>query len=451
MKQATILFIVIISFFLLTPGCAKPKYNLGILAGLLIDGNVGESKKDKLIIINNGKIIAIKDGNEKDKFQFDTFIDASKKFVIPGLYDMHGHITMNNRTVDTSNGQMQFQVKYDQPSAEWTLKSLLYWGITSVRETGDLLEEGIALKKLVNENSLWGPAIFTCGPLIESFPPVFRTISTTVNTPEQARSEVQRQAKAGVDFIKIYVTVSPEILKTVVEEAHKLKIKVLGHLAVTSWMQAMEAGIDGLVHAGPFCDEVFQNLHSDSSAIVLKSMAEKKVVNDPTLIVFKITLNKTWRDRFLKEYPFSIPAITQQSWDQQNKIFDNTFIMPDFEKVLQLNLDYTLAAHKAGVRLLIGSDFNNQNTIPGISLHQELQLFNEAGVSNAEIIKIATHDAAESLGILDQSGTIEKNKTADILILDKNPLENISNTLAIHKVIRKGKIVDREKLLIRKS
>ena len=117
MKQATFLFIILVIFYSSFSGCSKPKYDTGILAGTLIDGNGGEPKKNQLILINNGKIEAIKNGDEKDKYQFGNFIDAQDKFVIPGLYDMHGHITMNYRTLNLVNGLPEMSVKYDQPSA----------------------------------------------------------------------------------------------------------------------------------------------------------------------------------------------------------------------------------------------------------------------------------------------------------------------------------------------
>ena len=448
MKRATFLFIIVVIFYSNFSGCSKPKYDTGILAGTLIDGNGGEPKKNQLILINNGKIEAIEDGDEKDKYQFGNFIDAQDKFVIPGLYDMHGHITMNYRTLNLVNGIPEMSVTYDQPSAEWTLNSLLYYGVMSVRETADFLDEGLALQAAVKKGELAGPEIFTCGPLLEFSNPMFKTMSVVVRTPEEARAEVQRESKAGIQFIKVYVNMPTDILKVIIDEAHKNKVRVLGHLGTTTWKQAIEAGIDGLVHAGPYCDLAFTNLHSDTAINLLKLMADKKVANDPTLIITKNILDSKYGDSIVKSWPFTVPVETKKGWDQQNKAF-STMFPPDynFDGELKLNLEYVNMAYRTGVPLLLGTDFNNPNIIPGYSLHQELQLFSDAGIPNDKIIKIATHDAAEWLGVLSQSGTIEKDKNADILILNKNPLENISNTLSINNAMHHGKIIEREKLL----
>ena len=447
MKQATILFIIVIIFYSGFFGCSKPKYDTGILAGTLIDGNGGKPKKNQLILINNGKIEAIKNGDEKDKYQFGNFIDAQDKFVMPGLYDMHGHITMNYRTLNLVNGFPEMNVTYDQPSAEWALNSLLYYGVLSVRETADFLDEGLALQVAVKKGELAGPEIFTCGPLLEFSNPMFKTMSVVVRTPEEARAEVQRESKAGIQFIKVYANMPVDILKVIVDEAHKNKVRVLGHLGATTWTQAIEAGIDGLVHSGPYCDLAFTDPHSDTAIRILKLMADKKVANDPTLIT-KNVINSKYGDNLVKSWPFTVPVETKKGWDQQNKVFSTMFPPGyNFDNELKLNLEYVNMAYRAGVPLLVGSDFNNQNIIPGYSLHQELQLFSDAGIPNDKIIRIATHDAAEWLGVLTQSGTIEKDKNADILILNKNPLENISNTLSIDNVIRRGKVLDRGKLL----
>ena len=104
-------------------------------------------------------------------------------------------------------------------------------------------------------------------------------------------------------------------------------------------------------------------------------------------------------------------------------------------------------AYEMGVDILAGSDFNNPNTYPGYSLHKELQELSKAGIPNDSLIKIATYKAAEWLGVLNKTGTVEKAKDADIIILNKNPLLKIENTLQIDKVIQHGTVIKRDGLL----
>ncbi|UKJ07020.1 amidohydrolase family protein [Solitalea lacus] len=258
LKHKFLLFISFTPILLFVAACSR--YDMGIVAGTLIDGNGDTPQTNKLILINDGRIEAIKDTSEKNNYHFTTLIDAHDKFVIPGLYDMHGHLTMSYRTIKVTDGVPQASVEYNQQASEWGVRSLLYYGITSVRETGDFLEEGLLLKKIIDSDRLIGPRIFTCGPLIESSTPEFKTMSVLVNTPEEARAEVRRQVNAKVDFIKIYATVPPQILKAIIEEAHKYKKKVIGHMGASTWREAIDAGIDALVHPAPFCDKSMADL-----------------------------------------------------------------------------------------------------------------------------------------------------------------------------------------------
>lgn len=446
-KKITSLFLFFI-FLLGLFSCNKPQYDIGIIGGTLINGTGNPALKDKLILINNGAIVDIVDSKKAGKFSFKTLIDASDKYLIPGLFDMHGHVTMSYRTFSSPDGVFQSSVDYNQQAAEWSLKSLLYYGVTTVRETGDFLNEGISLKNAVDSGKLSGPAIFTCGPLLETSPAEFKTMSVLVNTPEEARAEVQRQVNAGVDFIKIYASVPPGIVAAIIAEAHKYKKRVIGHLGTTSWRQAVDAGIDALVHPGPFIDQSLSDLNSDTVQLLLKLMANKQIANDPTLLVMKAFYNLKFADSLFDAYPLTIPPAVKQSWQKENE-FMYSFLGKDypFEKEYKVYQDYTKAAYVAGVKLLVGSDFNNENVIPGFSLHQELQLMSQAGIPNMALIRMATHDAAEWLGILSRSGTIETGKQADLIILNKNPIEDISNTLQIDKVIIKGNILKRDTLV----
>ena len=160
----------------------KQTYDMGIISGTLINGTGNKPLQNKLILIASGKIIDIADAALLKNYNCKTVIDAHDKFIIPGLFDMHGHVTMTNRIIDTSNNNFQWQVKYNRASAEWVLRSLLYFGITNVRETGDLLNEGLTLKRDVEANKIAGPHLFACGPLIESGTPYFLSMSSVVNT-----------------------------------------------------------------------------------------------------------------------------------------------------------------------------------------------------------------------------------------------------------------------------
>ena len=417
-------------------------YDLGIVAGTLINGTGNKPLENKLILINQGKIFDIVDADRLKDYNCKTLINAHDEFIIPGLFDMHSHVTLTHMTLDTANGNWQHTHEYNRGAAEWGLRSLLYFGVTNVREVGAFLNSEMELKQDIKANKIQGPHMFTCGPFIESGKPLF-LISTVVNTEQEAIAEVQRQAKAGVDIIKILLTVPPNLTKVIIEEGHRNKKKVIGHLGATSWSDAVKFGIDGLVHSPTSLFENF-NLDSDSVRALLQIMRERKIENDPTLYVFKCWFQKDSAPAYLEH---TLPETTRSGWAQEKGANLNDIRNSDFDKLYKRSLNYVKTAYELGVDILAGSDFNVPGTFPGYSLHKELQELSEAGIPNDSLIKIATYKAAEWLGVLNKTGTVEKGKDADIIILNKNPLLKIENTLEIDKVIQHGKVIKRDELL----
>jgi imidazolonepropionase-like amidohydrolase len=137
-----------------------------------------------------------------------------------------------------------------------------------------------------------------------------------------------------------------------------------------------------------------------------------------------------------------VPSFMMESWNQELSVSP----FPLSEQQLARMMMFVKAEYDAGVTLLAGSDFANPNTIPGLSLHQELELLVKAGIPPMTVLKIATHDAASWLKILDKIGTVEPGKQADVVILNQDPLANIKNTRDIFSVIQAGRVVDRSRL-----
>jgi imidazolonepropionase-like amidohydrolase len=329
---------------------------------------------------------------------------------------------------------------YNQTKSENMLKMLLANGVTTIRNPGGPTEQSVALKENVTTGKIKGPRIFTAGRLINDPQIPITFVEKQVKTEQEVRQEVRLQAASGVDYIKLYVGLSPNLVRAAIDEAHHDGIKVIGHLYLTSWTYAAKLGIDALTHGipvspyllpkdkqrifienslGPFDHFLWLslvNLNSSSTEIneMIKSLVTHEVPIDPTLDIYEAMLKDDTNDQYL------------------------------WSKVLRL----AKMMYDNGVEILSGTDIPNFGLIPGESLHHELELLVESGISPLDVIKIATRNGADALGILNKVGTIENGKEADMIVLAANPIDNISNTKKIEAIINDGKLVDREKILL---
>jgi imidazolonepropionase-like amidohydrolase len=398
----------------------------------LIDGTSTNLKTDSVILINGEKILAVTNQSAFRNYisNYDNgsqtvervVLNLTGKYIIPGLFDMHAHV------------EGVLKNSYDHITAENTLGMLFDHGITTIRSPGGPTNESVSLKEEVFKGTIKGPEIFTAGRLLNSPEVPVRFVEKQVTSEEEVREEVRHQATVGVDYIKLYVGLKPDLVKAAIDEAHSQGIKVIGHLSHTSWTDAAHIGIDFLTHGvpvspfllskdkqqifnlsggGPFHHSLWLDLVDlDSTKIrnMIDSLVENQIPVDPTLSIYEAIFK-------------------QDSTDPENE--------KRWTKVLQL----TKMMHESGVKILSGSDLPNFGLVPGESLHHELELLVEAGISPRDVIKIATRNGAEALDLINQTGTIEPGKQADILILSANPVEDIENTNRIDSVISNGQII----------
>ena len=396
----------------------------------VIDATGSAPKPHAVVIVNGNKIVDVLTNSSKyyDYYSHQpvNVLNLTGKYIIPGLFDMHAHVA----------GVLKNS--YNQTKSENMLRMLLANGITTIRNPAGPTEQSVALKENVAIGKIIGPRIFTAGRLINGPQIPIPFVEKQVKTEQEVRQEVRLQAAIGVDYIKLYVGLTPNLVRAAIDEAHHNGIKVIGHLYLTSWTDAANLGIDALTHGvpvspyllpkdkqrifienglGPF-DHFFWlslvNLNSSTEINeMIKSLVKHRVPVDPTLDIYEAMLKDDTRDQYL------------------------------WPKVLQL----TKMMYDNGVEILSGTDIPNLGLVPGESLHRELELLVEAGISPLDVIKIATRNGADAIGILNKVGTIEPGKEADLIVLTANPVTNISNTKKIEAIINDGKFVDREKIL----
>jgi imidazolonepropionase-like amidohydrolase len=395
----------------------------------VIDGTGSAPRPHAVVIVNGNKIVDVLTNDSKyyDYYSHQpvNVLNLTGKYVIPGLFDMHAHVA------DVLKNS------YNQTRSENMLRMLLANGITTIRNPGGPTEQSVALKENVAIGKIIGPRIFTAGRLINGPQIPVPFVEKQVKTEQEVRQEVRLQAAIGVDYIKLYVGLTPSLVRAAIDEAHHNGIKVIGHLYLTSWTDAANLGIDSLTHGvpvspyllpedkqrifienglGPFDHFFWLSLVNLNGSIneMIKSLVKHRVSVDPTLDIYKAMLKDDKKDQYL------------------------------WPKVLQL----TKMMYDNGVEILSGTDIPNLGLVPGESIHHELELLVEAGISPLDVIKIATRNGADALGILNKVGTIEPGKEADMIVLTANPVTNISNTEKIEAIINEGKFVDKEKILM---
>jgi len=279
---------------------------------------------------------------------------------------------------------------------DWMGPPFLRHGVTTVREVGSNLERILELRRQSRASDAAGPRIFACGPLIDGPAPRHGPyISVSVTTEEEARDTARRLLARGVDCLKVYEQLTPRLVQAIAQEAQRAGVPVTAHLRDTTAVAALEAGVKGLEHATGFepCDE-------RAGAEVSRLIIERGAYVVPTLAVIdRAGLRLACRKRFVSRL------------------------------------------RNLGGRVVAGSDTANLRPFPGAFLHRELELLVEAGLSPREALMAATSAAAEALGQGGNLGTIEPGKSADLVVLEGNPLQSISEIRRIAHVVREGRVV----------
>ena len=399
----------------------------------IIDGTGAPPRAHADVVIREGRIIAIEDTKPRSGVHI---IDATNKYVIPGLIDMHAHL-------------VGLEQRFHRENALAFLRLFLKFGVTTVRDPGAITSEAIVLRRMLRDGDVAGPQLFTAGRILNSsdFNPEPFVI---VRDEAQVRDEIRWQARAGVDFIKVYSSMPPELVKVAIDEAHKQGLPIIGHVQRTTWTEAANMGIDGVEHAAPWSDayateqppnslfgRVFWLEHLDAKKIdeMIAALAAHHVVVDPTLMAMR---TKFWGDVEHHEVEL-MPENVQKRWPEQS--FTKEWTPAQYAAAKQawpLLLALTKKMHDGGVQMVVGTDTPTPWIVPGASLHDEMKLLNDAGIAPLEILKMATFNAARALHREREFGSIQPGLRADLVILSKNPLESIANTRAIERVLTAG-------------
>jgi imidazolonepropionase-like amidohydrolase len=430
----------------------------------VIDGNGTPGRPGQTVVIRDGRIAALGPAGSVRVPAGSRVLDGRGRWLIPGLIDMHAHVTLGPVT-GVATGALRMTL--DTSVASRSLASLLAAGVTTIRDPGTASAGlAVAIRDSVARGELAGPRMFVAGPVIDASN--FEGLVEPAMTPDQVAAAVRRHAAAGVDYVKLYASLPPPAVAAGIRAAHESGVKALAHLLMTPWTEAAEAGIDGIVHSVPGSPRLLPPAHrqaflagmarsarfmfqwfeyydpaSAEADSMISALVRSRVVHDPTLVVFEAM---AWGDDpRITAHPdlaLASPALLA-NWRTEFTLSAG-FTPASFDSsraVWPAMLRFVRQLHERGVFLVAGTDANNPWVVPGPSLHRELELLAEAGIPPAEVIRIATRNGAEALGIAGEVGTIRIGRRADLVLLDGDPLASISNTRRIAAVIQAGRVV----------
>jgi hypothetical protein len=370
-------------------------------------------------------------------------INGEGQFLIPGLIDAHVHLVhLTDRT---------------HVAGEELLPMFLGAGVTSVRSTGDGVEAEQRICRHVDQHPELCPHVFMASPLIDGDPPFHKDVGLAVTKADQVPKFVEEMEQAGVTTLKMYVGTSRDIGQVVIKEGHRRGLVVTAHLGRYAAQDAVADGIDCLEHIWGVIDFIVPrgqtranvDLKNPRAVQLIAAIKDHHVAIDPTLVVFRDMVILGDQPEYV-EHPDNakVPGRMREGWEHLSKERNFDFATVDarrqeFRKYEEL----TGVLYRAGVTLLAGTDAPEPFVCPGFSLHQELELLVESGLSPAAALNCATINNARILKQEKKLGSIEPGKLADLVVLRLDPLKDIHNTRSIAKVIRGGRVLDPDEIL----
>ena len=383
---------------------------IAIVGATLIDGRGRAVVPDSVVVIRGDRIVAVgKQGDVKIPSGAEV-VDAKGLTLLPGLIDSHFHIDGDN-----------------------SLPALyLSHGVTSLRDPGQWIEAYDAARNA----SAPVPRLFLCGPHLDSPPPAYPADSFIVRDADETRLAVNRFVDDGASAIKVYFRLPLALVKVAIETAHARGVPVMGHLEILDARDAIRAGIDGIEHATSFgtallplrdAEKYRQSVLADNNA---RSEGRYQVWNS-------INLNTAQARSLFKlivEHGVVVSP-TLAVFERQRGDKDTTDVHVHAFKQMEA---FVGLANKAGAKIVVGSHSDVPHAKRGWAYQRELELLVESGLTPMQAIVAGTMENARYFHIADRLGSVETGKLADLVLVEGDPLQNISNMRRIKRVMLNG-------------
>ena len=438
-----------------------PAASLAITNVTVIDA-VSPVRYNQTVYVRDDAIVGIGPSTNGD-LRADDVIDGTGRFLIPGLWDMHVHITY-------------------EPGLTRAMPDLfLSYGITSVRDTGGLLPAMLPEIARWRAPGVRAPRIFFSGPLLDGSSVVYNgesvpEIGIANASTDSARQNIATLKAAGVDFVKTYEMVKPDVFEALVAAAREAELPIASHVPlmlparyagpmVDSMEHLRNIELDCAANTGALLQERSEKIQNpgDTPGIRLRGgiHAEQRpraiaaydqeqcnaviaslenTIQVPTLRLNTSALYQPYDRPDWAEHVQRLPKASRQQWLDTGKAWsERRATLPRESGEFSLKIVGQL--NEAGVPIGAGTDTPIGSALPGYSLHTELERLVEAGLSPREALAAATLQPARFVRKRSTMGEVKPGFVADLVLLNANPLDNITNTRAVHQVISKGQLV----------
>ena len=382
---------------------------LVIHAKIMIDGISDTPKKDQLITIEDDKITSIEDYHKTE----DEVIEVNT--ITPGFFNCHVHILYPVGFDSKKEFSLIEKIFYAQKHCKEYLQS----GVTFIRVVGTEENYDLQIKEAIENHVIEGPHMYCAGKMICMTGGHGWQEGIEADGKEACLKVVRTQLKAGVDLIKMMATggvmtkgVEPgnaqfniDEMKIMVEEAHKAGRKTATHAqGLQGIKNALYAGVDSIEHGCFLDDECLELMKQQNTFLV------------PTLCAPQCIIDKGVEN-----------GVVKYAVDKTLKVKDS-------------HVESVKKAYDKGIQIALGTDAGTPFNYHSNTAY-EMELLSKLNIPNTDILKIATINSAKCVGVEKDYGSIEVGKQADLVCLNENPLENISNVRKINRVIQSGKIV----------
>ncbi len=393
--------------------------------------------RNKNVYIKDGKISSIKDSH-LDKKVSSHVIDGSGKYLMPGMINMHTHL-----------GDHPKDLILYLTNGITTIRNM--WGYEGFRFKqwlfGTRVFHHLDVKRKVESGELIGPRIFTAGPILDGEEPFLPNYlpQHALSDYTQIKKVIDDQVEKGYDFIKIYSLLSKQNFDDIMAVADHHGIDVVGHVPDDAGLEhVLTSKIRSIEHLYGFINPYKPELNVAKHDLnrLAHLAANHDIWNCPTLIAHERLANIGMRDAFEHEDQMKYVSNKQRKGmrflqNASQKVYDKKGLKSNHDYMDQL-YDIVMKLKSEGAGLLLGTDKALPYVVSGFSEHHEMQLLSQAGLSNYEIIQIATVNAAKCLRQEHQLGTVEVGKVADLILTEENPLEDLSTIKQHHGVMKEG-------------